>query len=249
MPKEHLLFVERHGGERGREPHKFRYVGMLGDGDTKTHAAVRRLDPYNGIPIEKIECLNHITKRMGTALHNLVQQKKAQKKPIGGRGCLTADRIDKLTEYYGKAIRDNKGDLQNMQNAVWASLFHTMSSDEDPHHSHCPQGPQSWCSYNRARTNNRQPPPAMKPLPAMSGRPSSPSTVAWVLRAHSQSHPMAGCRMLLRRCLSGKTQNSVLWHIDHCADCRRYRCATIQQGLHSPSGCDGGAGTHCLQDG
>ncbi|KAL8585901.1 hypothetical protein ACOMHN_019316 [Nucella lapillus] len=45
---------------------------MLGDGDAKTHS---RLLQYDGRPIEKLECVNHVTKRMGTALRNLVKKK------------------------------------------------------------------------------------------------------------------------------------------------------------------------------
>lgn len=47
--------------------------------------------------VEKEECIQHVQKRIGTCLRNLV-------KPIGGRGRLIAKMIDKLSTSYGKAI-------------------------------------------------------------------------------------------------------------------------------------------------
>ncbi|GFT55517.1 uncharacterized protein TNCV_1326841 [Trichonephila clavipes] len=34
-----------------------------------------------------------------------------------------------------------------MRKAVWAVYFHIHSSDEEPLHSFCPVGPNSWCKY------------------------------------------------------------------------------------------------------
>ena len=117
----------------------FRYSQMLGDGDAKTYARVCEDDPYDGRPIEKLECVNHVTKRMGTALRNLVQNKKAQGQPIGGKGKLTDLRIKKLTNSYGKAIKGNRGDLTAMQDAVWASCLHTVSTNDSHNHTKCPE--------------------------------------------------------------------------------------------------------------
>ena len=46
-------------------------------------------DPYDSRSIEKLEGINHITKRMGTALRSLVEKQKAQGEPIGGQDKLT----------------------------------------------------------------------------------------------------------------------------------------------------------------
>ncbi|KAL8610608.1 hypothetical protein ACOMHN_006327 [Nucella lapillus] len=62
--------------KRSVQLHGFRYTEMLGDGDAKTHSRLLQEDPYDGRPIEKLECVNHVTKRMGTALRNLVKKKK-----------------------------------------------------------------------------------------------------------------------------------------------------------------------------
>ncbi|XP_076447559.1 uncharacterized protein LOC143284609 [Babylonia areolata] len=102
--------------------HNFRYKHLLGlgGGDGKAYAAVNESAPYgDSFEVEKIECVNHVTKRMGTALRNLVEKQKAIEQPIGGRGKLTEKRIKQLTNYYGRAIRDNPGDLNKMEQALF----------------------------------------------------------------------------------------------------------------------------------
>ena len=63
---------------------------------------------------------------------------------------LDVDRIDKLQEYYGLAIKRNTNDLQAMTEAVMAVPYHSVSTDGDPQHQYCPAGPSSWCKYQRA---------------------------------------------------------------------------------------------------
>ncbi|GFW00490.1 neuroligin-1 [Trichonephila clavipes] len=64
-----------------------------------------------------------------------------------GKGRLTDRMINLITTYYGNAIRQNKTCLSDMRKAVWAVYFHIRSSDEEPLHSFCPVGPNSWCKY------------------------------------------------------------------------------------------------------
>ena len=76
---------------------------------------------------------------MGTALRNLKQQHhRGQKlldgKTIGGAGRLTDNIINSLQNYYGDAIRRNKGDLNGMMKAVQATLLHCNSTDDVPRH-------------------------------------------------------------------------------------------------------------------
>ena len=53
---------------RSLQLHNFQYMEMLGDGDGKAHGKVNGLHPYRPeVSIKKIECVNHVTKRMGTA--------------------------------------------------------------------------------------------------------------------------------------------------------------------------------------
>ena len=67
---------------------------------------------------------------------------------------LTDSVIDKLQNYFGIALRSNVGDLQKMQDAILASLFHVASSENDNFHVYCPKTYDSWCQYQRDAINN-----------------------------------------------------------------------------------------------
>ena len=58
------------------------------------------------------------------------------------RGCgrLTKDKAIRQQHYYRYAITASGGDADNMRDRVWATLFHCMSTDEEPHHTRCPPG-------------------------------------------------------------------------------------------------------------
>ncbi|XP_005099717.3 uncharacterized protein LOC101846585 [Aplysia californica] len=43
--------------------HKMRYTTLIGDGDSKSFAAVLVLNPYESIIPKKAECVNHVAKR------------------------------------------------------------------------------------------------------------------------------------------------------------------------------------------
>lgn len=202
---------------RSLQKHGFRYLKMLGDGDAKTHTRLIELDPYGGRPIIKVECINHVAKRLGTALRSLKQKRQAQELPIGGRGKLTEERIKMLTNYYGRAIKDNKGNLHGMVQAVWASYYHSISTDECHHHEFCPEGPQSWCFFQRAVTEGVEPRAHSKALPA---------DVAQAIRP---VYERLSDRSLLAKCIDGLTQNSnesfhsLLWSI-----CPKVRWACLR---------------------
>ncbi|KAH7961599.1 hypothetical protein HPB52_010717 [Rhipicephalus sanguineus] len=95
---------------------------------------------YGFIKVEKKDCVNHVHKRMGAALRSLVDKKKAQGEPLGGKGRLTQDRIKKITNYYGWALRSHKNDVPGMKRAVEATLRHMSSTDDAPKHDLCPEG-------------------------------------------------------------------------------------------------------------
>ena len=140
--------------ERSVESHCFRYTTMLSGGDSRTHKHLSDLCVYGSdIEIEKEECINHVAKRMGTALRKLASEGKKSGTSLGGRGYgkLKQATIIKLTGYHGKAIRSHPGDLDAMRNAVFAIFFHAESTDEDPHHSRYPVGSNSWCFYSSER--------------------------------------------------------------------------------------------------
>ena len=92
---------------------------------------------------------------MGTALLNLTKQQK-----LGGRGagCLTKDKVLYFQRMYRRAIVNNTGDVDSMRSAIWAALFHCMSTDE-PHHTRCPPGEGSWCFFRQAEAVGEEPGP------------------------------------------------------------------------------------------
>lgn len=131
--------------ERAERSRQLKYVDFYGDGDSKSHAAVK--DIYGPNSVRKLECIGHVQKRVGCRLRKL----KKTVRGLGGKGKLTDVLIDRLQNYYGIAIRANVGDLHAMKQATSASLFHCSSNDEAPRHGLCPLGPESWCGFNRQK--------------------------------------------------------------------------------------------------
>ncbi len=107
--------------------------------------------------IKKEECVNHVAKRMGTALNNLVSEHKAQKDSISGKGKLTKDKIIKIQNYFGRAIKDNASDIGLMKKKIFVILHHLCSNDQSPKHLYCPPGDKSWCFWQRALAEGQTP--------------------------------------------------------------------------------------------
>ncbi|GFY00006.1 integrase catalytic domain-containing protein [Trichonephila clavipes] len=146
---------------RSEKLHNLKYSNYIGDGDTKTINALSENKPYgDDYLIQKIECVGHVQKRMGTRLMKLklVYSKKelSDGKTIGGKGRLTDSLIDKLAHYYGNAIRCNSTSVKEMRKAIWAVWGHSCSTDDEPIHWFCPTNPNTWCKYNAAINNNLQ---------------------------------------------------------------------------------------------
>ncbi|GFX79857.1 uncharacterized protein TNCV_4981691 [Trichonephila clavipes] len=121
--------------QRSLSLHNARYITYLGDGDCKAFDAVKKKNIYgNEYPIEKLECIGHVMKRMGTRLRRLKAQLKGQilsdGKCLSGKNRLTEHEIDNLQSYYGSAIRRNHSSVQNMRQAIWAIFLHKLSTDE-----------------------------------------------------------------------------------------------------------------------
>ncbi|GFT41990.1 uncharacterized protein TNCV_1668231 [Trichonephila clavipes] len=121
---------------------KRNYVGssgameIQGDGDCKAFDAVKKKNIYgNEYPIEKLECIGHVMKRMGTRLRRLKAQLKGQilsdGKCLSGKNRLTEHEIDNLQSYYGLAIRRNHSSVQNMRQAIWAIFLHKRLKHQD----------------------------------------------------------------------------------------------------------------------
>lgn len=127
--------------KRSEEKYDVKYTKYIGDGDSKTYGSIIKSAPYGDIPIIKKECIGHIQKRMGRRLREC----KKKNKGLGGRDKLTGTMIDKLTVYYGLAIRRNCHSVEKMTNEIWATYLH-YSYD----HTKCPIGVESWCSWQCA---------------------------------------------------------------------------------------------------
>ena len=54
---------------RSVEKYGLQYLKFLGDGDSKSYPAVKSI--YPGVEVEKLECIGHVQKRVGTRLRNL----------------------------------------------------------------------------------------------------------------------------------------------------------------------------------
>lgn len=82
---------------RSLRKYNFRYTEMLSDGDSAAYATVRDEKPYGDTVVDKLECLNHAHKRMGTALRKLAKEER-----LGGKGVgrLTEKKCDDLQNYY-----------------------------------------------------------------------------------------------------------------------------------------------------
>lgn len=194
--------------QRSLSLHGLRYTTMLSDGDSRSYSAIDEAEVYGFIPVEKEDCANHVQKRMGTALRNLVQKQKGENgERISGKGRLTGDLINKLTSYYGWALKSHSGNVDEMHTAVWATYYHVTSTDEKPNHSFCPHGPYSWCKYNAAIAKNEPPPKSRYNLPYA------------VSNALRPVYERLSDKKLLQRCQRGKTQNaneslhSIIWSL------------------------------------
>ncbi|GFW27151.1 uncharacterized protein TNCV_93771 [Trichonephila clavipes] len=148
---------------RSEKLHNLKYSNYIGDGDTKTFNALSENKPYGyDHLIQKIECVGHVQKRMGTKLRKLKlvysKKKLSDGKTIGGKGRSTDSLIDKLAHYYGNAIRCNSTSVKKMQKAIWAVWGHSCSTDDEPMHWFCSTNPNTWCKYeyNAAINNNLQ---------------------------------------------------------------------------------------------
>ena len=75
--------------KRSVETLKLRYDNFIGDGDWRAFLEVVKVDPYDGFPVKKGECIGHIQKRAGSRLRKLkkecVSKKLKDGKTLRGR--------------------------------------------------------------------------------------------------------------------------------------------------------------------
>jgi hypothetical protein len=195
---------------RSVKSYGLRYTSYIGDGDTSSFNEVKSSNPYGEeIIIEKLECVGHVQKRLGTRCRSLLQSMKGKVlsdgKKLNGAGRLTDKVINKLQNYYGMAIRQNKL-LYPMKKSVWAVLFHNSNiSNPIERHQFCPQSKNSWCLWQADKLNNQN-----KYKPTL----NIPLSIKTVLLP--TFHDLSSDE-LLSKCLHGQTQNnnealnSIIW--------------------------------------
>lgn len=100
-------------------------------------------------PVAKLDCVWHVQKRLGTRLRNLVKiEKRTDGSRLSGKGKLTKARIDSLQNYFGQAIKSNSHDLEGMQTAVKAIIYHSVDNeDREEQRQYCPKSKESWCKF------------------------------------------------------------------------------------------------------
>lgn len=130
---------------------------------------------------------------MSTRLRNL----KKSRKGLGGKGKLTAKLIDDLSKYYGLAIRRNTTSIEGIKNDICATLYHKLSTSENPQHDKCPSREDSWCKWQKAKATN-----------TLDSYEHKPPLHNKVFKAIKSIYEELSNDELLNRCLGGYIQNS-----------------------------------------
>ncbi|GFW55616.1 uncharacterized protein TNCV_120001 [Trichonephila clavipes] len=84
--------------QRSETSRKASYTQYLGDGDSNGFLTIKEAKVYGNTEVEKLECVGHVQKRMGTRLRNILKTSKGIKlsdgKNISGCGRLTLKEVD-----------------------------------------------------------------------------------------------------------------------------------------------------------
>ena len=129
---------------------------------TKTQSEwLSSLRVYGDVELHKEECINHVSKRLGTAQRKMAASGKKAGITLGGRGFgkLKQMTIVQLTKYYGLSVHAHPNNVDGMQDAVLATFERSSSTDEKPQHNKCPVGADSWCFFQKARATGQEPGP------------------------------------------------------------------------------------------
>ncbi|CAF2068009.1 unnamed protein product [Rotaria magnacalcarata] len=124
------------------------YTKYVDDGDSKTHNILLKNAPYTDKPVQKIEDLNHFSKRMKRGLDTIRREygrkKLSDGKTIGGKNRLSDQTIIRLQITFASTIRKCKYDLDLLHTRSWAIFWHKYSTNDDPRHKFCSN---EWCGY------------------------------------------------------------------------------------------------------
>ncbi|CAF1488880.1 unnamed protein product [Adineta steineri] len=102
-----------------------KYTSFIGDGDAKVHKWLLKSPPYSNVKIKKIEAVNHFAKRMLARINKIKQDDNkttilSDGKKLHGKGRMADGQAIKFKIYFGKAIREDKSNLDDMCKRSWA---------------------------------------------------------------------------------------------------------------------------------
>lgn len=135
-----------------------KYTSFVGDGDAKVHKYLlqKQNPPYSDVTITKREDVNHFAKRLLTRINKIKHDNKtttlSDGKKLNGKGRLTDGQAIKLKIYFGKAIRENRFNLDCMYKRSWAIFKHCYSTNSEPMHEWCDP---KWCQYLQAKAKGQ----------------------------------------------------------------------------------------------
>jgi hypothetical protein len=166
-----------------KQKHKLCYTSFYG---SKSYSSVK--DIYGpDKPVIKYECIGHYQKRVGARLRKL----KKSNKGLGGKGRLTDARIDTLQNYFGIALRQNVGNLEDMLKSCLGSMYHVSG-----YHNSCPKSVNTWCQFQKDKLEGTSLYKSKGELPVDVRKAILPIYTAL-------------CKPeMLEKCLHGKTQNA-----------------------------------------
>ncbi|GFX15162.1 uncharacterized protein TNCV_2708671 [Trichonephila clavipes] len=96
-----------------------------------------------------------------------------------------------------------------MKTAIYATLFHSISTDQKPQHFKCPTGKDSWCFFQAALARGEVPGPHVKHVKT----PLKETHLAKIMPIYQR----LATNELLQRCIRCVTQNaneslhSIIW--------------------------------------
>ncbi|XP_063873641.1 uncharacterized protein LOC135107567 [Scylla paramamosain] len=195
--------------------HNMRYINFISDGDSSAYSSVTSCNngegPYGKDHlVEKMDCINHVAKRLGNGLRNLRKEtqtvktksgKIVKRSVLGGQNKLTDKVITRLQFYFRRGIT-RKVDMteEEMRNDIMSSFEHCSSSDTNPKHHLCPKSSDSWCFYQKALALGEVPPSHSKMKVSFSLEPDQLQLVRKVYERLVTDE-------MMKRCLKGHTQN------------------------------------------
>ena len=112
--------------KRSEERRGLIYNGMLSDGDSKANTHLNEIDVYSGIPVVKEDCVNHVAKRMYTALEKIMKNSVGTAQTLNRK--LTQAIMKEVSgSSYASNLKRGALDPVKMKECVYGGYFHVCS--------------------------------------------------------------------------------------------------------------------------